>query len=470
MEYILKTERETLKFRLLALVVVAFLLYWQRPSWEQLWPPVFLILGYFLYILLLSNFLLPRITFRGIVYAMIAVDASALSYGLNLAGGVSSALIILFPIFILYYSIFFGYTSSLFSAVVFSLYYVLLATLGGEVRTAGEVIAFQVPFFFLIAIFSGYLSQRRIEERRVKDELQEYIRVQSQAREMLEVAQTLGRTWEVDGVLQEAIGTFPRLLGVSRCLIALWDEGGGRLVAKIASLDLSQLGLRSSEELVSSEGKPLAVEGTKPQVIAQSALPSWATEHGVKYLLAVHLISRERKIGMAYLFNEGEERSFQESELRLAQGYGEFLADALANALFHQSAQTKVSQLVKELEGTIQRMERVGGPRAKKDITVGELRLDVAKEQAWLKGKPLSLSPIEFHLLYVLAENAGRPLNQETLLRLVWGEDYRGVGNVVDVSIHRLRRKLEDSSGERCILTVRGLGYMFSPGKPGATS
>ncbi len=110
-------------------------------------------------------------------------------------------------------------------------------------------------------------------------------------------------------------------------------------------------------------------------------------------------------------------------------------------------------------------MERQKSAVARREIVVDELRIDGMKERVLLKGKPIGLSPTEFSLLYVLAENVGRPLNQETLLREVWSKDYQGQTTVVDVSIHRLRKKLEAASPGTHILTVRGLGYMLATGK-----
>ena len=83
-----------------------------------------------------------------------------------------------------------------------------------------------------------------------------------------------------------------------------------------------------------------------------------------------------------------------------------------------------------------------------------------------LNGQEVKLTPTEFEMLYQLAESAGTPLNQETLLRRVWAQNYVAQGNVVDVCIHRLRRKIEDDpTAPKRILTVRGAGYMLSTGQ-----
>ena len=64
----------------------------------------------------------------------------------------------------------------------------------------------------------------------------------------------------------------------------------------------------------------------------------------------------------------------------------------------------------------------------------------------------------------MLAEKPGTVVNQETLTREVWGEDYVPQGKVVDVTIHRLRRKLATiPDGRKLIQTVRGQGYSFVP-------
>jgi two-component system, OmpR family, alkaline phosphatase synthesis response regulator PhoP len=85
-------------------------------------------------------------------------------------------------------------------------------------------------------------------------------------------------------------------------------------------------------------------------------------------------------------------------------------------------------------------------------------RIDASSRQAWVDGRQVDLTEIEFDLLKTLAEHRGMVLSREQLLEKVWGYDYFGEIRVVDVHIGHLRTKLEE---EGLITTVRGIGYRF---------
>lgn len=97
-------------------------------------------------------------------------------------------------------------------------------------------------------------------------------------------------------------------------------------------------------------------------------------------------------------------------------------------------------------------------------ITLGELSMDTAKHSVSCGGKPLELTAKEFGLLQALMENAYIVLTREQLLERVWGYDYFGETNVVDVYIRYLRGKLEEFSDVKYIQTVRGVGYVIKDG------
>lgn len=90
------------------------------------------------------------------------------------------------------------------------------------------------------------------------------------------------------------------------------------------------------------------------------------------------------------------------------------------------------------------------------------LRIDLDARQVWKDNVVLDLTPIEFDLLYALANHHRRVLNREQLIELVWGYDYYGDDRVVDVHIGRVRKKIEDDpSNPGLIVTVRAAGYRF---------
>ena len=94
-------------------------------------------------------------------------------------------------------------------------------------------------------------------------------------------------------------------------------------------------------------------------------------------------------------------------------------------------------------------------------LSAGEVILDVERHQVSVRGEPVELTKKEFDLLRCLLENKGRVLTREALLDAVWGFDFVGETNSVDVYIRFLRSKLDDAFGIKLIHTVRGVGYVI---------
>jgi DNA-binding response OmpR family regulator len=92
------------------------------------------------------------------------------------------------------------------------------------------------------------------------------------------------------------------------------------------------------------------------------------------------------------------------------------------------------------------------------------LRIDVARRDVEVGGRPVQLTYVEFELLRTLALSPGRVFTRELLLQALWGgSDYREP-RTIDVHVRHLREKLErDPSEPEYILTVRGVGYRFRP-------
>lgn len=73
----------------------------------------------------------------------------------------------------------------------------------------------------------------------------------------------------------------------------------------------------------------------------------------------------------------------------------------------------------------------------------------------------MELTKREFDLLQYLLENKGIVLSRETILERVWGYDFEGETNAVDVYIRFLRSKIDEAFGLKLISTVRGVGYVI---------
>ena len=91
-------------------------------------------------------------------------------------------------------------------------------------------------------------------------------------------------------------------------------------------------------------------------------------------------------------------------------------------------------------------------------IEVGDIVIDATAYTARIRGTIVDLTFKEFELLKYMALNQGRVLTRETLLDVVWGEDYIGGSRTVDVHIRRLRAKL-GTENDHLIGTVRNVGY-----------
>jgi DNA-binding response OmpR family regulator len=101
-------------------------------------------------------------------------------------------------------------------------------------------------------------------------------------------------------------------------------------------------------------------------------------------------------------------------------------------------------------------------PEGKSEIVVGKLRVNTAARVAVLDDQPLTLTPVEFDLLAVLARARGRVKSRDQLLEEIRNRNYDVFDRSIDVHISTLRRKLGDDAKEpRFIRTVRSAGYML---------
>lgn len=111
-------------------------------------------------------------------------------------------------------------------------------------------------------------------------------------------------------------------------------------------------------------------------------------------------------------------------------------------------------------------MRRVESKKTKNEaarkVESGELCLDCEGKRAYIAGKEIGLTAKEFEVLELLMLNPNKVYSRESLLKLVWGEDYPGDVRTVDVHIRRLREKIEANPSEpKYVHTKWGVGYYF---------
>ena len=96
-------------------------------------------------------------------------------------------------------------------------------------------------------------------------------------------------------------------------------------------------------------------------------------------------------------------------------------------------------------------------------IEVGELYLDLDKFEVKVRGKMIDLTLREFEVLKYLAKDPGQVITREVLLEKVWGYEYYGDIRTVDVTVRRIREKIEkDTSSPQILMTKRSVGYYIS--------
>ena len=121
-----------------------------------------------------------------------------------------------------------------------------------------------------------------------------------------------------------------------------------------------------------------------------------------------------------------------------------------------------IRELVSRVKALLRRVE-IPSPFPKDEIIVDEgLSFCFSCHKVVVRGKEVHLRPTEFRLLYHLISNAGRLMNHESLLRRVWGHQYRDEAHYLWLYITYIRKKIEnDPKKPKYILSERGIGYRF---------
>jgi DNA-binding response OmpR family regulator len=113
-----------------------------------------------------------------------------------------------------------------------------------------------------------------------------------------------------------------------------------------------------------------------------------------------------------------------------------------------------------ELEARLQAVSRRGALMPDADtLIVGDLVLDRGSREVTRAGQPITLAPRDFALLEYLMRHPGQALSRTVILERVWDYGFESFANVVDATIRRLRKAIDEGHELQLIHTVRGLGY-----------
>lgn len=132
-----------------------------------------------------------------------------------------------------------------------------------------------------------------------------------------------------------------------------------------------------------------------------------------------------------------------------------------------------VRELVARVKANLRKVEAVSNnvvveqiaedKKKENKIIVGELELDLDKFETKVRGEIIDLTLREFEVLKFLASQPEQVVTRETLLERVWGYEYYGDIRTVDVTVRRIREKIEkDTSAPKILITKRGVGYYIA--------
>ena len=119
-------------------------------------------------------------------------------------------------------------------------------------------------------------------------------------------------------------------------------------------------------------------------------------------------------------------------------------------------------ELVARIRAILRRLNHSTMSENSQVLTVGDVELNMATHEVTRAGRQIDLTVTEYNLLHLFMSHVGQALDRQTILNQVWGYDFLGETNIIEVYVRYLREKIEDSpSSPRYIQTIRGVGYIM---------
>ncbi len=214
-------------------------------------------------------------------------------------------------------------------------------------------------------------------------------------------------------------------------------------IARFLELELTHEGYEVTKSADGREGLALAESGDFDLVLLDIMLPS---------LNGLEVLRRLRKSSHIPVIMLTARDAVMDKVTGLDMGADDYITKPFS---------------IEELLARIRTALRKKGSQALPQMNIGPLTLDIARHSLTVEGEAVSLTGREFALLQTLMENRDIVLSRDTLMEKVWGYDYVGETNVVDVYIRYLRAKIGEVTRQQLIHTVRGVGYVLREENPG---
>lgn len=120
-----------------------------------------------------------------------------------------------------------------------------------------------------------------------------------------------------------------------------------------------------------------------------------------------------------------------------------------------------LEELLARVRALLRRKESKSDEAAGQRLTFEDVIMDMDSREVLRSGQRLELTAKEFDLLHLFMQNPKRLLTRDLIMDKIWGYDYSGESNVLEVYIAMLRQKTEEYGGKRIIQTIRGAGYIL---------
>ena len=209
-------------------------------------------------------------------------------------------------------------------------------------------------------------------------------------------------------------------------------------LARFVELELTHEGYRVEKSFDGREGLQKALEGSHDLILLDIMLPS------LNGLEVLRRLRREKKTPVILLTARD---AVMDKVTGLDMGADDYITKPFA-----------IEELLARIRVSLRKREKAPESDLKR---LSEIVLDPLRHTVTVRGSDVSLTGREFQLLEYMMENEGIVLSRETLLSNVWGYDYMGETNVVDVYIRYLRQKIDEAYDLKTLHTVRGVGYVM---------
>ena len=229
---------------------------------------------------------------------------------------------------------------------------------------------------------------------------------------------------------------------MGKTVLIVEDE---KAIVEILKFNLKREGYATMEALDGETGLKLALEGDPDLILLDVMLPKM---NGFDICAAIR---REGRVTPVIMLTAREEET--DKVFGLEAGADDYITKPFS-----------MRELMARVKANIRRRDLDYGVRPKGELLqAGSLAVDPASFTVTKNGAPVELTQKEFDLLLYLLRERGRVFTREDLMQKVWNYDYFGDMRTVDVTIRRLREKIEDDPGKpEFIMTKRGAGYYFA--------